>query len=158
MSYPAELADLLVRVNNGDATLLPALRKAFDQHPEVVAKLGNIVEHAENALLQLAAGTNPLGKEVIRQNMLDLKARLKATANSELEYLLIDRIAISWFSVNFYEVDSASRSGSPAATAAAQKRLDRAHARFLTATKSLAIVQKLLRHSPSTHDLLRAVS
>src|SRR5687767_2496127 len=37
----------------------------------------------------------------------------------------------------------------------AEKRLDRAHARYLSAIKALASVQKLLRPSPSVFDLLR---
>ncbi len=87
---------------------------------------------------------------------------VRATASSELEYLLIDRIAICWLGVNYYEQDAASQllsqPGSAASTDAAQKRLDRAHQRYLTAAKSLGVVQKLLRRCPSTYDLLRAVS
>jgi len=157
-SYPAELKDLLTRAHKGDSTVLPALQKAFDQNPELTGKFGDLVHHAENALMQLAANTSLLGKEAIRRQMLDLKARLKATASTELEYLLIDRIVVCWLGVNYYEIDCASHlcePGSAATKDAAQKRLDRAHQRFLTATKSLAVVQKLLHRSPSTYDLLK---
>jgi len=89
--------------------VLPALQTVFNENPELIAKSGDMVQHAECALLQLAANSNLLGKEAIHRHMLGLKARLKGTANSELEYLLIDRIAICWLGVNYYEQDAASQ-------------------------------------------------
>jgi hypothetical protein len=45
--------------------------------------------------------------------------------------------------------------GTSPAALAAQRRLDRAHARFLASTKALATVGKLLRRAPSPLDFLR---
>ena len=88
-----------------------------------------------------------------------MKDRLLSTANSELERLLIDRIVISWMEVYHGDVDLARRlleaPGDGPVAKAAQKRLDRAHVRFLSAVKALATVQKLLKPSPSAFDLLR---
>jgi hypothetical protein len=48
------------------------------------------------------------------------------------------------------------RPGDAPTTRAAQRRLDGAHARYLSAVKALATVQKLLKSAPSALDLLAA--
>ena len=157
-TYPAELKSLLERGNAGDVSVLPALKKAFDQNPELAALLGDLVGHAERSVLALAAGRSLTAKEAIARQVADLRSRLVATARSELEKLLIDRICLSWIEVYHGDVDLAQRLLQQPdwvpGTAAAQKRLDRAHARFLSAVKALAVVQKLIRPPLSPLDLL----
>lgn len=151
-----------LRVGTKQLTANDEALRVANRVKERPGELAQVHANRGLALLQLAVNTNLFGKEAIRRHMLDLKARLKATASSELEYLLIDRIVICWLEVIYYEQDSASlllsQPGLAAVTAASQKRLERAHQRFLTASKSLAVVQKLLRRSPSTYHLLRGVS
>src|SRR5262249_34100112 len=141
-TYPAELKSLLERGNAGDVTVLPALKRAFDENPELAALLGNLVGHAERSVLALAAGPSLTAKEAIARMVADLRSRLVGTARSELEKLLVDRVCISWIEVYHGDVDLAQRLLQQpdwlAGTAAAQKRLDRAHARFLAAVKALA--------------------
>jgi hypothetical protein len=138
---------------------LPELRQAFDRYPELADQFGDVVEHARQSVLRLAAGTNPLVHEAVSRTAAGLRERLAATAASELERLLVDRIVISWLEVYFGDADLAARllssPGGDAAARDAQKRLDRAHARYLSAIKALATVQKLLKPSPSAFDLLR---
>jgi hypothetical protein len=140
-------------------SVLPALRRAFDDHPELAAHLGNLVEHAKLALMMLIAGPDLTAREAISREAATLRERLLATAPSELERLLVDRIFISWLEVYHQDMDFAHRllsdPGASLATQAVQKRLDQAHARFLAAVKALATVQKLLKPSVSTFDLLR---
>jgi hypothetical protein len=121
---------------------------------------GDLVQHAEQAVLTLAAGQSLMGKEAIARQVASLRARLQGPATSELERLLIDRIAISWIEVYFGDIDLAQhllkQPGAAPATQAAQKRLDRAHARFLSAVKALATVRKLLKPPVSTLEMLTA--
>src|SRR5262249_50290527 len=67
-------------------------------------------------------------------------------------------VCISWIEVYHGDVDLAQRLLQQpdwvAGTAAAQKRLDRAHARFLAAVRALAVVQKVVRPPLSPIDLL----
>ena len=157
-TYPAELKTLLERGNAGDVSVLPALRRAFDANPELAALLGDLVAHAERSVLALAAGPSLTAREAIARQVADLRSRLVATAKSELERLLIDRVCITWIEVYHGDVDLAQRLLQQpdwvAGTAAAQKRLDRAHARFLAAVRALAVVQKLVRPALSPLDLL----
>jgi hypothetical protein len=161
-AYPAELKDLLERGQRGDADALPLIKEAFDQFPEFTSMFGDLSQHAEQALLQLVAGTNLTAREAIGREVQALRERLLATAGSELEKLLIDRIAVSWIAVCHSDLELASlllqRAGSSPAARAAQQRLDRAHARYLTAIKTLATTQKLLRRGPSPAELLRPVA
>ena len=57
MACPADLKPVLDRALAGDASALPALKAAFDRHPELVAHFGDLARHAELALLDVAAGT-----------------------------------------------------------------------------------------------------
>ena len=156
--YPAELKAVLERANAGDETVLPQLKKAFDEHPELVPLFGDMVEHAKQALLTLAAGRCLTAREAVGREMSELRARLAATAATELERLLVDRICLCWLAVNHADIDLAQKllanPGASPAGQAAQKRLDAAHQRFLTATKALAVLQKLTRPAPSPVDFL----
>jgi hypothetical protein len=157
-AYPAELKAILERANAGDEAALPQLKKAFDQHPELVPHFGDMVEHAKQALLTLAAGKCLTAKEAIGRQMNELRDRLAATATSELERLLIDRICLSWLQVYHADIDLAQQllanPGASPAGQAAEKRLDGAQRRFITATKALATLQRLARPSPSPVDFL----
>jgi hypothetical protein len=87
----------------------------------------------------------------------ELRALLAATAATELERLLVDRLCITWLQVYHADVHLAERvladAGASPAGQAAQRRLDSAHRRFLSGVKALAVVQKLVRPSPSPLDL-----
>jgi hypothetical protein len=137
---------------------LPQLKKAFDEHPELSHHFGNMVEHAKQALLTLAAGKCLTAKEAISWQMDELRARLAATAASELERLLIDRVCLSWLEVYHSDIDLAQQllasPGASPASQAAEKRLDAAHRRFLTSTRALAVMQKLVRPALSPIDFL----
>src|SRR5262249_38804759 len=95
-SYPGELRALLGRAGAGDATALPALRRAFDQNPELVARLGDLAAHAEQALLALAAGDNLAAREAIARQAADLRGELLEAGSSALERLLVERVALCW--------------------------------------------------------------
>jgi hypothetical protein len=158
-AYPAELQALLQKANAGDPSVLPQLKKAFDDHPELVVAFGDLVAHAREALLSLVAGKCLTAREAIARQADDLRARLKGAAPSELEALLVDRIAVSWIEVYNTDIDLAQhllrQPGAAPATRAAERRLDRAHARFLAAARALAMTTKLLRPAVSPLDLLK---
>jgi hypothetical protein len=159
-TYPAELQVLLEKASQGDLTVLPELKKAFDEHPELAEQLGDLVRHAQDSLLALVAGSCLPAREAIARQASALRERLLATATSVLEKLLVDRVVISWIEVYHGDIDLAQHllqvSGAPKtaqASQASQRRLDRAHARYLSAIKALATTQKLLRPALSPLEL-----
>src|SRR5262249_4474530 len=74
------------------------------------------------------------------------------------ERLLIDRICVCWLEVYHGDIDLvehlSQHLGANPSAHAAQKRLDAAHRRYLTAIKTLATVQKLLKPARSPFALL----
>jgi len=162
-TYPAELRDILDRANHGDQSALPDLKRAFDDNPELVAVFGDLVKHAEQALVKWAAGPSLIAHEAITRHVAELRSRLMGTCKTELEKLLVDRICISHVEAYRADFELAHRlNKEPAtspATPLADKRLGRAHARYLSAIKMLATLQKLMRPSLSTVEMLqRSVS
>ena len=152
-TYSLELKVLLERANAGDETVFPELKQAFDRNPELVAIFGDLVQHAEQALLSLVAGRNLAAKEAISRQSADLRARLLTEATSELEKLLVDRVVLCWVSSYFSDIDVThhllTKPGDSPATTAAERRLGQANARFLAAVRTLATVRKLLQKAPS---------
>jgi hypothetical protein len=137
--------------------VLPELKKTFDEHPELAEQFGDLVRHAQDSLLTLVAGSCLTAREAIARQASALRERLLKTATSELEKLLVDRVVISWIEVYHGDIDLANHllkvSGASKTAQAAQKRLDRAHARYLTAIKALATIHKLLRPTLSPLEL-----
>src|SRR5262249_20314681 len=95
-AYPAEVKDLLDRAGAGDPSALPALRRAFDENPELVARIGDLAAHAEQALLALAAGDNLAAREAIARQVTKLRAEMLGAGASRLERLLVERVALCW--------------------------------------------------------------
>jgi hypothetical protein len=156
--YPAELAAVLERAGQGDTTVLPELCAALDRYPELAQVLGDMAQHAEDALLRLAAGTCLTAREAIKHQLAALRERLNASAGCELERLLIRQLALDWLALHHAQLAATAqlqKSATGPVARDALHRLDRAHARFLAASKTLASVQRLLRRAPSPIDLLR---
>jgi hypothetical protein len=156
--YPADLKMILERAAQGDATVLAELSDALKRYPELVEILGDLTKHAEDALLGLIAGTCLAAREAIKLQLCELRQRLHADAKNELERLLAGQVVLDWAALQHAQLDLAAHqkqaSTGPGALGA-QRRLDRAHARFLATSKTLATVQRLLRRAPSPLDLLR---
>jgi hypothetical protein len=156
-TYPAELQTLVEKANQGDLSVLPELKKAFDENPELCEQFGDLVRHAQDSLLMLVAGRSLAGREAIARQAAALKERLMKTATSELEKLLVDRVVISWIEVYHGDMELAQQllnvSGASKTAQAAQRRLDHAHARYLSAIKALGTMHKWLRPTLSPLEL-----
>ena len=149
-----EVKDLLKRANKGDESLVPQVKALLDQLPELVAECGDLVKEAQQILLEWATGSALTSREAISRHVEQYRERLAATASSELEKILVDRVVISYLEVYTADVRFCQRAGpgqeASAAAQAAQKIIDRAHQRYLSAIRCLATVQRLLRpsHAP----------
>ena len=145
LELPPELQPLLEQAAQGDRSCLPALRKAFKAHPELVAHFGSLAKHAELSLIRLAAGESLLASEAMHADLAALRERLLATAKTELERLLVLRVCLAWLHVSFADVvyTGIAKDLLSPITHAAMVRLESAERRFQAAAKSLALVQKL---------------
>jgi hypothetical protein len=139
---------LVRRATAGDESSLPELRKLFDECPDsrfVNEVGGDMARTAEDSMIARAAGKNLVAREALRRKLAALRAELAGPTPTPIERLLAERAALCWLAVYEFEAAAAQQLG-PIALALAdyyQRRIDRAHKRYLTALRTLATVRKL---------------
>jgi hypothetical protein len=138
-----EINKLLLRAQKGDEKTLPVLRELIKQ-PHIMEIFGNAASHAEKAIIRKFARDNLAAEEGLRRKMDCLRAELAGPTPSPLERLLAERIAACWLHVNYLEAIFGSQDN-PTLNVGMyyQKAIDRAHKRYLSAIKTLAVVRKL---------------
>jgi hypothetical protein len=142
-----QIRELVRRAHDGDAGVLPRLRRLLDGRPEVWRQAGDLARHAEQCLLDLLAGRSLFAREAVERKLAELKAGLAGPEPTPLERLLVDRIGLCWLQVHSFDLAAAALPRGQAAGPPgvyAQRRLDSAQRRYLQAIKALATVRKLL--------------
>ncbi len=145
--YSDEVRLVLERAQQGDRSVLPELRRCLSENPELWQSMGDLGAHVEQSIIELAAGASLLGQEAIRMKLAELKADLaEGRAIGPLEKLLIDRIAIAFLQATHGDLlENAKLRGGHAPAAPLGRLQDRAHQRFVSSVKMLAVIRKLLR-------------
>jgi len=135
----------LKRAQSGDASTLPALRKLLQDPASVDHFGGNLAEQAELSLIEAAAGKNLMFREALLRKLELMRAELAGPDPTPLERMLVGRVVACWLQVQDADVRYAQ--GQQGCTFAQgeyhQRRMDRAHKRYLSAIKTLALVRKL---------------
>jgi len=149
-TYSDQMQQLLLRAQQGDTTVIGDLRELLDQKPELWKQVGDLAEHAELAMLSLAAGKNLLAREAMQRKLADLKEELTGPSPTPLERLLVNRIAISWLQVHHADLAAAACTANTPQGVYAQRRLDSANRRYLLAIRQLATVRRLLQPITTT--------
>jgi hypothetical protein len=141
---PAELRRLIDRAHAGDESTRPALRKLLDD-PAFVDRLGgDLARQAEWSLVDAVAGKDVAFKEALTRKLELLRAELLGPDPTSLERLLVERVVACWLQVYEVDIRTAQAKDLPLKWADFyQKRMDRAHRRFLSAIKTLAAVRRL---------------
>lgn len=151
----AEMRGLLQRAELGDEAVLPALRSFLDARPDLWRALSDLGRRAEEALLGLV-GDNLLAREALSRRLVELKKELAGPEATAPVRLLAERVALCWLEVQLAELDAAAfRQGGPVDKSLAQeadRRLGRAHRRYLTAHRQLVLTSKLTQPGPSPVD------
>jgi hypothetical protein len=157
-AIPVEVQRVIVAANAGDVSALPALKKALAEHPDLIDRLGDLAAHVERQLVSLVAGPSLAASEAVTAHLTKMRRELGAGAAAPLEKLLIERVALCWLACHAAEIDRGERlwEGASELLRAADKRVDRAHARLLSATKVLATVRNLLGPAVPRFNLLGA--
>jgi hypothetical protein len=140
---PKELRKFLERAQNGDQTTLPMVQD-FLKDPHMVEVCGNLAGYAERALIGKLSSKDLTVSEGVRLKLESLRAELAGPSPTPLERLLVERIAVCWLHLHHLEVVYASKDSLTLDQGIYfQKCLDRAHRRYLSAIKMLAVVRKL---------------
>ncbi len=142
-----QLTKLLVPAQAGDAKALAALRPIIEK-AGLWPFVGNLARKVEESWLEAMTGRNKLAREGYERRADELRRELLASGDSPLERLLVDRIIACWLQVSHADITYATLLKANSHTfrqgAYYSDRQDRAHARFLKATRALATVRKLL--------------
>lgn len=139
-----EVNKLLKRAQSGDASTLPALRKALQDQVIVDQCGGQLAWQVEHSLIDAAAGKNLLFKEALGRKLELLRAELAGPSPSPLERLLADRAVTCWLFLHDREMRFVQAKDLTIHQAEYwQRTIDRAQKRYLSALRTLALVRKL---------------
>jgi hypothetical protein len=115
-----------------------------DRGEALIASFGDLATHAENALIDSAAGDNLAMAEGIRLRLAGLRSELAGPDPTPLIRVLAERAALCWCAVNEFERRYLSLDEITSRQAEwLDRRINSAHRRFLSAMKVLATVRKL---------------
>ena len=139
-----DIHGLLARAEQGAERALDLLKEKLDDSFWLKAvNLGNLAE--ATLIRRMAGGEKHLVvREVLERRLAAMKAEIAGPDPSPLEKLLADRIAFCWLALQ--QAENAYQSAdslSLAQAAFAQKRIDAAHRRYMTAISTLAQVRRL---------------
>ena len=143
LNDPEERRKFLERARKGDESTLPALREMLKTSRWLEA-LGNLANHAENALIHKMATKDLAVSEGLRKRLEVMRCELAGPASPPLERLLVERIVTCWLHLYYLEMIYANLDSMSLDLAKHyQKCIDRAHHRYMSAIKTLATVRKL---------------
>src|SRR5262249_13418155 len=105
---------------------------------------GSSAEWLRQAIAGKASGGNLLAKEAILKRIDEVRAELEGPNPTPIERLVAERASLCWQIANWYERNFIKTGGMSIGQADyQQRRIDKAHRRFLSAVETLARVRKL---------------
>lgn len=143
---PEGVQALLARARQGDASCVPELRELFadPQFDHLVRVYGSPPDWLTYNLVNPSSGENLAIREAGLHRLAEVRRELEGPDPSPTERLLAERAALCWWLVHQYEAAHATTKDLTLTRAEfQQRRIDRAHGRFLSALKTLATVRKL---------------
>jgi hypothetical protein len=129
--------DTLPELGPGLAELEPEQRE--------VDFFGSSALWLRDEIARKAGGDNLLAQEMVIRKLDQVRAELEGPNPTPIERLLAERASVCWFIAHWYE-NTFEQTVSRSTIAQAdfqQRKIDRAHARFLSAVRTLAQVRKL---------------
>jgi hypothetical protein len=139
-----KIEELVRRAEQGDASVMPQLARILDMAPSMWRSYGDLGARVEATWLSMMAGQNLMLRESWRRELAELRAEVGGDAPSPLERLLAGRVAAAWMQVQCADAGAATVQGGPE-EAIALRRQNAAQKRLLQATRTLAVVRRLLQ-------------
>lgn len=139
-----ELEDLVKRAQAGDISTLPVLQKISQNDAGVDYLGGNLARRAQEAFIVAMAGTNLALQIAVTKKMETLRSELAGPSPTPIERLLAERAIACWLQMQDADLRFAQAKDQSIRQAEfMQNRMDRAHRRYLSALKTLALVRKM---------------
>ncbi len=133
------------RADKGDQVALQTLKEQFGVLFDQYASMRPFAREADGAQLKLVSGEHLVLRESIRRELDNMRRELAGVSPTPLESLLVDRVVACWLQLRYAETIYAQNLARLTLVQADyhQKRIDRAHKRYLTAIRTLAVVRRL---------------
>jgi hypothetical protein len=139
-----EVQALLRQAEQGDRTVLPALRAHMDLAPSLWAQRGDLAQVMQQMLIGLVASTNLVVQENIARKCAALTQELVGPTPSPLECLLVERVVLCWLHLHYAEgLRLQTKEVTFQQEEFHQRRISKMHARYLSAIRTLAQVRLL---------------
>jgi hypothetical protein len=146
------VVNLLERVKAGEHNLLPELRVALNDRPEIWKHFGDLGQHAKEAWLTLVAGCDLGFRECLRLKIADDERAIAGPDASRLESLMATRVVLTALQVSHADsMVALKRVESLKQEKFLADRQDRAHKRYLSSIALLATLRRLA--PPAQHAL-----
>lgn len=142
-----EYLALVKRADQGDREALQQIRRYYELFPELWEQAGNLARQVEDSWVRTILGEKQVvAVEATQRKLKALRQELEGSAPTPLERLLVDRIIACWLQVQYADATYAQRMKDLTWVGGDyyQRRMDRAHARYLAAIRTLAQVRRLL--------------
>ncbi|AGA31655.1 hypothetical protein [Singulisphaera acidiphila] len=144
----AEVNAIIRLAEAGDRTALPDIRAILSgpRRKYFMEAVGNPGWALRSHIIQSLSGPNLLGQEVMKATISDLEQELTPPDATPLERLLVERAVACWLAIHDaekVEMDGRGKDISAQMRELQQRRIDRAHNRFLSALKALGTAQRL---------------
>ncbi len=138
------IRDLFKRAEAGDVSTLPAIREILKDPRQIELLGGNLAKTAEKSFIEALGGKSLTFREAMERKLDMMRRELAGPNPTPLERLLVERVVACWLQCQ----DADVRYAQSTETYVPLKeysihRMDRAHRRYLSAMKTLAIVRKL---------------
>jgi hypothetical protein len=146
------VVNLLERIKAGDHSLLPELRLALNDRPDIWKRFGDLGQHAIEAWLTLVAGSDLGFRECLRRKVADDERAIAGNDASRLESLMATSVVLNALQVSHADsMVALKRVDSLKQEKFLADRQDRAHKRYLSSIALLATLRRLA--PPAQHAL-----
>ena len=142
----ADLEALVHEARAGNCEVLPQLRRALDERPEIWRHAADLGRHAATAWIGLICGPDEFLRESLKRGLEEfVAAHLGKGEPTAMERLLVERIAVNWLMVNYADMLYTTGKDMPLKQVQAMmNRQDRAQHRLLASIAALTSLRRLL--------------
>jgi len=134
------------RANKGDKNALADVQNMLETYPALAISVlgGDLAKRAEEILVSRITAEQVTFCESLQAKLKALRAELSGPDPSPIERLMVDRVATCWLQLSHADAMAAQAERITFTEGDyIQRRQDRAHRRYLSAVKMLAVVRKL---------------
>ena len=142
-----KLRELVKKAEKGTKKAVPEIREILREHPQLSWKLVDLSRMTEGIFIgRMSKDEDLASKETMKRQLACMREEVAGDNPSPLERLLAERVAATWLQVQLFEgvyASSMSKNMTLAQADYHQRRIDKAHNRYLSAIRALAQIRKM---------------